>query len=1041
MIIPFPIRLIIVLTSIVYVGAFAPALGPETATWLQTWICRLLLIGFVLCYRNFLRDLLRYLLEHPFQAGILGLLLAMLYGRVGVEYGIPEVFWSEYGIARMLSAFAVTMLLSVLGINAYYFDPHPEATRLERERYLELRGWKKFARTRMLLRKSRVGRRLIRLVFNDVPREPFRNAHDLQQFLRLVRLPFLTLASLPALFPLVFPLVPRGAPAGRWILADPNVGHGGAAWLAGVLWWAAGLMLGILANRLLLRLSTLIDAVRLDHMQIRRRRPRISRILRLPRPIDPARCSRLIIPFTVLAAALTLWEVFAPGDSLLDNQLWSWLLFLVDLTALALISATVAGLTAARHPVLWISFSRYLVQVTITLITLLVWDLFFHFLSTQQTIPGLTGLSRLEASPGMAICVLLASLSVLGAWFYMMGSQTTSEPDGSYRWVERSADPATRVRQALPLLIALILWIGLVNNAPYKNRFPNLSYAAPVDLRKRIAEIYPQEPPLGRSTRASQNEDTGLLSNQRVLTEWVERARREQGTSRPKLVVICSSGGASRAAFWTGVVLERLRSSPELKGFDQSVRIITGASGGMVGASYYVAERMRSQERARVRAERDPERYRKWLDDFETNPLARVTSHIALAGFPLMLLPRLPFIDLDRGIVLENQFIWRSDRAPALDLPIASLRQREAAGEIPSLIYTPVIVDDGRRLLISNLDLESLAVNRGTLLTEDYDPRRQESARDRFASLAGIEFFKVFKDNGADRLTLATAARMSASFPFVSPAVNLPSRPPLRLVDAGYYDNFGTNLAAVWIGENWQTIADLGVSGVVLIQIRAFLGRQERSAPLTGREPDFDPSRGYELINTPIKAFTSGRFTGSVFRNDAELAALMEVVNERVGIRDFLTTVIFENSSVVQVEAPSAGRRWPGLIGDTDTTFDPGDEIAGNTEVAMTWNVTEAERAAMLEAIPSEFVAEQSSYLPGRPSFAKSAPDRLRHIRDLARRIDRAARPSDPKSHAPSDPVRLQQARKDLERVLNYERIEALKSWWIQGVAEAPKKR
>ena len=39
------------------------------------------------------------------------------------------------------------------------------------------------------------------------------NAHNIQQFLRLRRLPFLTLVSLPAIFPLLFPTSP-GSP--RW---------------------------------------------------------------------------------------------------------------------------------------------------------------------------------------------------------------------------------------------------------------------------------------------------------------------------------------------------------------------------------------------------------------------------------------------------------------------------------------------------------------------------------------------------------------------------------------------------------------------------------------------------------------------------------------------------------------------------------------------------------------------------------------------------------------------------------------------------------
>jgi len=44
--------------------------------------------------------------------------------------------------------------------------------------------------------------------------------------------------------------------------------------------------------------------------------------------------------------------------------------------------------------------------------------------------------------------------------------------------------------------------------------------------------------------------------------------------------------------------------------------------------------------------------------------------------------------------------------------------------------------------------------------------------------------------------TLQTAARMNAAFPVISPAVDLPTRPPRRVVDAGYFDNYG--MATRW---------------------------------------------------------------------------------------------------------------------------------------------------------------------------------------------------------------------------------------------------
>ena len=66
---------------------------------------------------------------------------------------------------------------------------------------------------------------------------------------------------------------------------------------------------------------------------------------------------------------------------------------------------------------------------------------------------------------------------------------------------------------------------------------------------------------------------------------------------------------------------------------------------------------------------------------------------------------------------------------------------------------------------------------------------------------------------------------MNATFPYVSPAVRLPVSPARRVVDAGYYDNYGINVAASWIQEHREWIR-LHTSGVVLIQVQSIRKRE-----------------------------------------------------------------------------------------------------------------------------------------------------------------------------------------------------------------------
>jgi hypothetical protein len=71
---------------------------------------------------------------------------------------------------------------------------------------------------------------------------------------------------------------------------------------------------------------------------------------------------------------------------------------------------------------------------------------------------------------------------------------------------------------------------------------------------------------------------------------------------------------------------------------------------------------------------------------------------------------------------------------------------------------------------------------------------------------------------------------MSATFPYISPAVVLLTALRRRVVDAGYFDNHGVDLAADWLKPTWDDPAGAGAwldtkaTGVLLIQSRDGVG-------------------------------------------------------------------------------------------------------------------------------------------------------------------------------------------------------------------------
>ena len=254
--------------------------------------------------------------------------------------------------------------------------------------------------------------------------------------------------------------------------------------------------------------------------------------------------------------------------------------------------------------------------------------------------------------------------------------------------------------------------------------------------------------------------------------------------------------------------------------------------------------------------------------------LSPVVQRLILSDLPALTVPIAGY--RDRGRALEEAF--QEVTGGVLAAPLRSLAAGEKAGWRPSLVFSPMLVEDGRRLLISNLNLASLTEARG----------RGLAARDDLLSVSSLEFFKLFPDCADFRLS--TAARMSASFPYVSPGVALPTEPSRRVVDAGYYDNYGVDLATSWLDDQSAWLVN-NTSGVVLIQIRDDWGeRMERSVAERGERTLW--GTGLTWLTTPLEGVLAARQAVMSFRNDGQIEVLSQRFEQLAG-PDFFTTVTF----------------------------------------------------------------------------------------------------------------------------------------------------
>ncbi len=82
-----------------------------------------------------------------------------------------------------------------------------------------------------------------------------------------------------------------------------------------------------------------------------------------------------------------------------------------------------------------------------------------------------------------------------------------------------------------------------------------------------------------------------------------------------------------------------------------------------------------------------------------------------------------------------------------------------------------------------------------------------------------LNFRKLFRDQDADNIKFTSVLRMNATFPYILPAVSLPSQPVIQVMDAGIRDNTGlkTSLKFLYIFREW---INANTSGVIFVDIR-----------------------------------------------------------------------------------------------------------------------------------------------------------------------------------------------------------------------------
>ncbi len=347
---------------------------------------------------------------------------------------------------------------------------------------------------------------------------------------------------------------------------------------------------------------------------------------------------------------------------------------------------------------------------------------------------------------------------------------------------------------SVPYLIGVILLLNIFYKMDWidpRNKAYGLNY-----WNKHERPAYSREGLLALCTPAN------IEADKRNMTGILDNWKKKQPGDKPILVIINTSGGGHRSATFTMRVLQCLDSMTAGHIMNRTF-LINGASGGMIGATYF-RELCRQRQRDPSINPQDP----KYIDDiagdllnplftsFFARDLISPSQKFSVNGYRYV---------KDRGYAFEQK-LNRNTRG-FLDKQLKDYSADEKAARIPLVFFNSVVTRDGRKMIVSTQPVRfMMQAERDTTRIPATDPD-------------AIDFASFFAKQDPFSLRLLTALRMNATFPVVLPNVWLPSNPVIDVMDAGLRDNYGeeTTLRFLSSFDDW---IKQNTGGVLIIQIR-----------------------------------------------------------------------------------------------------------------------------------------------------------------------------------------------------------------------------
>jgi hypothetical protein len=346
---------------------------------------------------------------------------------------------------------------------------------------------------------------------------------------------------------------------------------------------------------------------------------------------------------------------------------------------------------------------------------------------------------------------------------------------------------------SLPFVIVLIFFLDVLYNNDIidpRNKAYGLNYT-----NKQERPLYNKQTLQQLCT--PQNIAADKANMLTILQNW----KQKQTSEKPIMIFINVSGGGLRSGTFVMNTLQQLDSISNGKLMQQTF-LISGASGGMLAATYYRELYLAGLKNTAI--QRNDIKYGNNIAQDLLNPV--FSSMIARDIFsPAQKFTAGNFKYVkDRGYAFEKKL--NANSGDMLNTQLKDYVAVEKAAIAPMIIHNATITRDGRQLLIGTQPMSFMM--KPTLFVNDTA-----------TSPDAVDFAALFAKQNPLDMRLLTALRMNATFPYVLPNVWLPSNPVIDVMDAGLRDNYGQSTALRFI-DNFKEWIVQNTSGVILLQLR-----------------------------------------------------------------------------------------------------------------------------------------------------------------------------------------------------------------------------